>query len=279
MTPLLLIVGHLVKDITANGWEPGGGVLYAAAQAQRLGIDTAIVTACDDDIDPPSLLPGVRWHVVPLSHCIEFENRYDNGARQQHVKPVDRQIKLDDIPASFLDAPLVLLAPVFDDVDPALPAQLARNHRTVGLGAQGWLRRIGSDCTVHPGAIDRRPVWLVGDTVFLSSEDVVNAELAAGWQDTVSNVILTRGRDGYTFWQAGQRHDISTIPVLEKDPTGAGDVFAVAFLIRYYETADALEAARFAAVAAAFSVEGPGLESIASRETIEARLSSIRVTA
>ena len=46
MTPQLLIVGHIVKDINKAGWQAGGGALYAAAQAAKLDIEAAVVTAC-----------------------------------------------------------------------------------------------------------------------------------------------------------------------------------------------------------------------------------------
>jgi ATP-dependent Clp protease ATP-binding subunit ClpA len=61
---------------------------------------------------------------------------------------------------------------------------------------------------------------------------------------------------------------------IERDPTGAGDVFAAAFLIQLGETGDALEAARFAACVAAGSVEGRGASQIPTREETERRLAA-----
>jgi sugar/nucleoside kinase (ribokinase family) len=49
-------------------------------------------------------------------------------------------------------------------------------------------------------------------------------------------------------------------------------VFATAFLVRYHETEDAGESARFASAAAACCVEAPGSEGMAGREEIEARM-------
>jgi sugar/nucleoside kinase (ribokinase family) len=59
------------------------------------------------------------------------------------------------------------------------------------------------------------------------------------------------------------------------DLTGAGDVFASAFLVRLDETAqssgveDPWEAARFANAVASFSVEGQGISAIPSREQVD----------
>jgi sugar/nucleoside kinase (ribokinase family) len=54
-------------------------------------------------------------------------------------------------------------------------------------------------------------------------------------------------------------------------------VFAVAFLVRYHETRDLLDAARFASAAGALSVRGKGFESVAGRDEIEALLAQGQV--
>ncbi len=58
----------------------------------------------------------------------------------------------------------------------------------------------------------------------------------------------------------------------EVDATGAGDVFGAAFLLRYYETKDAVESAIFASCAASFVVEKEGVEGIPCREEVEKRM-------
>ena len=45
----------------------------------------------------------------------------------------------------------------------------------------------------------------------------------------------------------------------ERDPTGAGDVFATGYLVARLDGASHLEAAGFASAAAACSVEAPGV--------------------
>lgn len=271
MTPKLLVAGHIVKDVTADGWVAGGGALYAAAQASRLGVDTAVVTACAPEVSPERLVPGVVWHVRELAAAIQFENVYSQGARSQRVLSTGPALGLLDIPPAWRDCTLVLLTPVFHDVDPALPATLAKPGTLLGLGAQGWLRRLDGDRVVA-GALEASPPWLHGDAVFLSQEDVTDAEAAETWRRHVPVVVLTRGQTGNTIWDARGRHDLSPLPACAKDPTGAGDVFATAYLVRYDETHDVLASARFAAAAAAISVEGIGIEAIGDRAQIEARL-------
>jgi len=278
MTPDFLVVGHIVKDITSRGWRPGGGVYYAAAQAQRLGARVAAVTVCGSDVDPPAILPGVEWQVAAYERTTAFENRYVEGRRVQRLLATARPIMLDDIPEDWRSAPIVLLAPVFHDVDPHLPGQLARSGRLLGLGAQGWLRRRAGD-RVLPGRVDRHAPWLAGDAVFVSDEDVEDPEAVAAWARRLPIVVLTRAGRGCTLWTAGQRHDLPAFPADEVDPTGAGDVFAAAFLVEFKETRDALSAARFAGAAAALSVRAAGVDAVAGRDEIEALLRAQAVRA
>jgi sugar/nucleoside kinase (ribokinase family) len=61
-------------------------------------------------------------------------------------------------------------------------------------------------------------------------------------------------------------------PAGEVDATGAGDVFAAAYLVRLHETDDPLSAGLFASCAASISIEAPGLEGIPTRLQVEERL-------
>lgn len=269
MPPDLLLAGHVVKDIVAGGWRPGGCVTYAAAQGQRLGLRVAAVTSCAADVRPEDIVPGVEWRVVPSEATTTFENRYVAGRREQRVLARANSIRSQDIPEDWRPAPLVLLGPVYHDVEPGLAKELQSQDRIVGVAAQGWLRRLRDGQVVVEPAMPP-PGWLGGDTVFVSEEDVQDPENVGAWQARTPIVVLTRARRGCTVWDASGRHDLPAFETKEVDPTGAGDVFATAFLFRLRETGDSLEAARFGAAAAALAIRRPGLEGIAGREEIEA---------
>jgi hypothetical protein len=85
-------------------------------------------------------------------------------------------------------------------------------------------------------------------------------------------LVVTLGEDGAVVYCRGERTLVPAYDIVEVDSTGAGDVFAAAYLNRFFETRDALEAARFANCVASFSVEGVGPMSLPSREQIEQRL-------
>jgi sugar/nucleoside kinase (ribokinase family) len=61
-------------------------------------------------------------------------------------------------------------------------------------------------------------------------------------------------------------------PSDETDPTGAGDVFAAAFMLKLRELREPLEAARFANGVASFSVTGRSTDALPDLEQVQQRL-------
>ncbi len=265
--PQFLVLGHIVKDIVPGGWRVGGGVAYAARQAQQLGLRVAAVTRCEASLRPETHLPGIAWRVGESDRTTSFENRYTDAGREQRVPATAPPVRLADVPLEWRKAPIVLFAPVLGDVEESLPAAFASSS-LVGLGAQGWLRRC-EDGRVLPGRIVATPPWLHGDVALISEEDATNPEDAALWLSRVPTVVLTRAGRGCTVWAGGRRHDLPAPAARDVDPTGAGDVFAAAMLVALSETRDVVEAARFAAAAASLTVGGAGLASVAGRDAIE----------
>jgi sugar/nucleoside kinase (ribokinase family) len=270
MSPDVLVVGHIVKDITSDGWRLGGGAHYAAIQFRRLGMSVGVVTAYGPDIEHADV-PGVEWHALRSLESTIFENVYTDGRREQRVSGRAGSIGFDDLPPQWRDAPIVFLAPVLDEIDADLPAQIGGRETLVALGAQGWLRRV-MDGRVEPGDVESTPAWLDGQLVFVSEEDVTEPEAVAQWQDQVRLVILTRGRAGYTIWSGDGSISHAGPLAFEVDPTGAGDVFAAAFVYRYARGADAEEAGRFAHAAASLAVQAEGVEGIGDRAAVEAQM-------
>ena len=85
--------------------------------------------------------------------------------------------------------------------------------------------------------------------------------------------MVTEYREGSTLYTRRDHGRITQTkipprPAHEVDPTGAGDVFATAFVIRLQETGNPGEAARFANVTASFSVEQPGVHGVPTREHV-----------
>jgi sugar/nucleoside kinase (ribokinase family) len=269
--PDLVAVGHVVRDVQQEGWRLGGTVAFAAVQAQRLDLSSAIVTRHGPDIDLERELPGIDTISLPGGKSTVFQNVYRGSDRQQIVLQQAEGLSPNDIPETWGPPGTILFGPVCGEL--TIGQSLQFSGSLVGVSAQGWLRKVGPDMRVQRIPWTDHPFWLGGDIVFVSEEDLADhPEQVDRWARDVPLVAVTRAGRGARIFDQGDRRKIEGFPADERDPTGAGDVFAAAFLLRYHETRAVDEAARFASAAAACSVEGTGIDAIATRDRIEERM-------
>ncbi|MDP6454348.1 MAG: PfkB family carbohydrate kinase [SAR202 cluster bacterium] len=274
MPPDLLAIGHVTKDLIEDGHVVGGSATFAALTAQALGLSAAVVTSCADDVDPASAMPGIPLHIVPSPETTTFINAYQEGRRRQYLRGVGGKIRGEDIPVAWRDAPMVVLGPLTQELDESIVDSLTWG--AVVASIQGWLRRWDES-----GAVSRTS-WAgstllpqVSAAVFSDDDSPTDTEIA-GWTEHCSVLVHTHGGDGCRVHTEGAWSHVPAFPANEVDPTGAGDVFATAFLIRFRESNDPLDAAVYASCAASFCVEAVGVEGIPTREQIEARLRQSR---
>lgn len=279
-TPQFLVIGHAVQDLLSeedpSPWRLGGAAVYASSLSRKLGLRTAVLTSAGPEIDLAAAFPGVELANVPSDASTQFRNVYGRDRRRQFLPRRAAPITPADLPAEWRQAEIVLLGPVAGEVDAALACCFPGS--LLGIGAQGCLRAIAADSSIKvipPEAWDAEAVLRHADALFVSDEDIPAHASAAAleqWSGMAPTLAFTRGYNGADIIHRGERRHIDAFPAKAVDPTGAGDVFATGFLVRFQETGDAWEAARFAACAAAFAVEGEGTSSIPDRRQIEERL-------
>ena len=272
MIPDFLTVGHLAWDVTTSGRRLGGTAAYASVTALRMGLRPALLTSTGPDLDAASTLPGVSVHSVPAPASTVFRNRYHGGARTQRVTTTAGPLSARDVPQDFGASPLVLLGPLLGEVDEEL-AQTFPNA-TIVASLQGWLRQRSPDGSISPVSWDGADILPFVDAAVVSDEDLGDVAAVHGWAESTRVLIVTEGAAGARVLVEGREFRIAAFLAPEVDPTGAGDVFAAAYLIRYGETSDPVESARFAACAAAFCVEAEGTDGIPFRTQVEARIVS-----
>ncbi len=277
--PDFLVIGHAVQDLSpadATRWRLGGAAAYASILARDLGLRTAVLTSAGPEIDPATRFPGVQVVNVPSESSTQFRNVYGRDRRRQFIPRRASPIGPKHLPEAWRMAKIVLLGPVAGEVDPALAACFPES--LVGAGAQGWLREIAADSSVRPvppEEWDAGAVLEYADALFLSDEDIPPHAAPAAlqrWGEMVETLAFTRGYNGADVLHCGQWRHIDAFPADPVDPTGAGDIFATAFLASLHESGDPWEAARFAACAASFVVEGEGTNAIPDRDQINQRL-------
>jgi len=266
-------VGHVVEDLTPHGPRLGGTATFAALQAHRLGYTAGIVTrATAETLDNP-LLNDIELAGRDSDTTTTFENTYDDTGRHQRVNRRAEPITDEDVPPEWRNAKLVLLGPVCGEIQVA--EGLLHDNALLAVGAQGWLREVDAAGDVQRRPWSGAPFWRDADVLFVSDEDVAGIENPLDrWLEEVPKVVMTLARRGARIHTGGRWREIAAFPAEERDPTGAGDIFSAAYMVRFHETGDVGEAARFASAAAACAVEGEGPDAIAGREQIEERMAA-----
>ncbi len=271
MTPDFVAVGHVTLDETRAGRRPGGAALYAALTAHSLGWSAGLITSFGPDFPREIFPPALQVVSVPAGVTTTFRHEA-SPRRRLTLLGRATDLEVDHLPERWKSASVALLCPVANEVDPFLAT--AFTGGAVGVAVQGWMRKRGAGGAITPARWEDASLVLPHvQAVFLSREDVGEFEEEA--LDCFQRIplgIVTLGESGALLFVNGERYAMPPDSAQERDATGAGDVYATAFLIHYQREGDPWEAAAYAACAAACSVEAEGIAGIPDHPAVEARL-------
>jgi len=256
-----LVIGYVTKDLTPHGPVLGGTVSYAALTAAALGLNVGIVTSCSQDFNPDPL-SRIAKVVVPAADTTTFENIYTPAGRIQRIHHLAKPLNTGDIPTSWRNCQLVHLGPVANEV----PTDMAEffPEAVIGITPQGWMRGWDEFGNVYfKQWQDPQKIARIAGAVVLSIEDVQRDENEIQRLAELSRIlVVTEGSAGARIYWNGDVRKIRPPLVEEIDSTGAGDIFATSFFIRYSQTRDPWIAAEFATRIAAQSVTRKGMAGI-----------------
>jgi sugar/nucleoside kinase (ribokinase family) len=255
-----LLIGHVADDITPPTAVPGGTVVYAGRAAQALGYQTAVVTSAGPGYDWQRALGDIPVANKAAARTTTFLNVETSHGRRQTIHGLAQRLSADDVPAEWRRPSIVHLAPIANEVDPAV-ANLFSDS-LIGLTPQGWLRGWGDDGRVYPiawpAAADLLPL---AAAVILSQEDLPDPAVLDEFRRWARLVVVTAGAAGCTVYCRDESRHIAAPAVTAVNTIGAGDIFAAAFLIRLHQTAgNPWAAAEFANRIAARSVTQKDLD-------------------
>ena len=263
-----LIIGHIAYDLTPDGPRLGGTAAYATLTANKLGLRVGVVTSWGEELHlgPLDDIPIVN---MLAENSTTFENISSPGGRVQILHHQAHSLAFHHIPETWRDPAIIHLGPIAQEVEPALIRRFPNTMRCVT--PQGWLRTWDTDGNVTSCE------WPEATFVLENSDAcVVSIEDVAGDEDRIEEMIIpsrilavTEGAAGARVFWNGDVRRIHAPEVKEIDPTGAGDIFAAAFFVRFLKTRDPWEAARFANQLAAQSVTHRGLAGIPEPEQIQ----------
>ncbi|MEM7333158.1 MAG: PfkB family carbohydrate kinase [Chloroflexota bacterium] len=256
-----LVVGHVCRDLVTDGSSTvGGTVSYSGLLAHSLGYETAVLTSTAPDYDMNEALPGLNVHNVLAEHSTTFSNIYTNEGRTQIIHCVANHLGSENVPEDWFNPRILHLGPLVNRVDPYMADSFPNS--IIGMTPQGWMRRWQEDGRVYAKHWDLAEVILPKATaVIISQEDLLDDEMLVQFRKWSKLLVMTRGWGGCTIFQGDDMCHIPAPEVEEIEPTGAGDIFATAFLLQYLEAdGDACEAGRFANHVASQSVTQIGLD-------------------
>lgn len=269
-----LAIGHVAHDLTANGARLGGTVAYSALTARALGMKVGIVTAVGKET-PLGALDGIPVISIESPHSTTFENIYTEQGRVQYLCAQASRIGFDSVPPTWRAASIIHLGPIANEIDSSLPENFSPT--LLGVTPQGWMRGWDADGRVSRSEwLNSESVLQKANAVVISREDVNgDHELIEQMAHQTRMLAVTEGAEGCVLYWNGDRRRFRAPEVKEVDATGAGDVFATAFFIRWFRTRDPWEAARFATLVASHSVTRVGLEGIPAQAEIESFLMEV----
>src|SRR6266571_8499002 len=284
--PDFLTIGHVTRDILPDKtFSLGGTVTFAALTAYRLGLVAAITTCADAELlaDLPVRLPEIGLAVRTSSATTAFVNTYHEGFRTQYLRARADQLQLEDVPETWCKASIVLFGPLDQELSPALVRLFPRHPGSIFAATpQGWLRRWDEDGRVWPAPWTAAGEILpLLDVLILSHDDLLpfangnrtDADaILTRWSMQVPLLVATDSWHGATLFQHGVTERFPAYPAHEVDPTGAGDVFAAAFLVHYHRHSDPRKAVDFANCVASLSIEHVGIEGIPTMEMVRERI-------
>ena len=177
---------------------------------------------------------------------------------------------MEHIPEEWLATKIIHLGAVAKEINPETCVNFP--DAAVCISLQGWLREWDENGTIQPSPfpVIKNP-FPENTSAFLSIEDLGFDQSSLDYLCSLFPLlVLTKGKDGVEFYWKDKLKSISVNPREEVDPTGAGDIFAAAFMNYFVIEEKSIEkSVRLASALAAISVTRPGIEGIPSESEIQ----------
>jgi hypothetical protein len=270
-----LLLGHVTVDrLDEKRVVLGGTATYAALTARNMGARVGVHTSTSYEPGLIDTLGGVLVARIPAEYTSCFVNEYTAGKRRQTIESVAEKLTYEQILPEWRNPPVVHLGPLCQEIDASLVGRFPRS--LVGVTPQGWMRGWGEDGVVQAVEwAEAERVLARAHAVVISEDEVADASVIKQWATKARMLVVTlgeRGCDVYRQAEAEPFHSPAFKSGTEIDPTGAGDVFAAAFLWHLYKSGgDWRVAADWANCVASFVVERRGVNGVPKLAEVEKR--------
>src|SRR5947209_6515876 len=270
-----LLLGHITVDrLDDKKVAMGGTATYAALTARNMGARVGVHTSSAYEPGLIDILRGVLVARIPAEYTTCFVNEYTAGKRRQTIESVAEKLTYEQILPEWRNPPVVHLGPLCQEVDASLVNRFPRS--LIGATPQGWMREWDESGLVRAVEwADADRVLRKADVVVISEDDVADPSVIEDWAAKARMLVVTLGERGCDVYREGGAepfHSPAFKSATEVDPTGAGDVFAAAFLWHLHQQGgDWTTAADWANCVASFVVEKRGVTGVPKLADVEKR--------
>ena len=228
---MIALIGNLSRDLLpARQPHVGGGPYHGARALQRLRVPARIVARCATE-DRAALLPavialGTPVRYVPGTNTATFSFSYDGDVRTMAIDALGDVWSPSDLP-ELPSGGWAHIAPLARHEFPSETVAALAKRRRISFDGQGLVRVPSVGPLRLDDDFDRdllRHIWVL--KLAEEEADVLGDPAALG----VREVVVTHGSHGATVY-CGGRAEFVTARGLPGDPTGAGDAFAVAYVV------------------------------------------------
>ena len=243
----VLVIGSAAKDTIVQGAtsrrKMGGVVVYGGITFQRMGVSTSVVTnvALQDrgfrDLFARESIDGRLGH---SRRTTTFVEHVDGDERASSLEGVAAPISARQVSDALEGIDLVHLGPLHPrDLDDGVLDLLARRRVPVSLDLQGYVRQVEDGQISHRASPALTPALALASLVKAGREEADEVVRATGRtlrelvaQFGIEELVVTAGsRGGRVLCAAGDEVEYAAVPTIERDPTGAGDVFFATYLV------------------------------------------------
>lgn len=258
---------------------------YGAVAAARMGHEAIIISKLSSSFDKKYLkqldAEGITLIRQPAWQDTEYYITYDKAGNK------NVSIKSDAGPivaVQKMECDAALINSYVGNVSVEVLKTLKSPTNTLALDAQGFIKYKNPNNEISNVPWLEKENYLkyvdvlkmnAKELYFLTGKTTLNSasELLKLGPKVVTLTLAEQG--AYIFYEK----KFMKVPVYETkmvEKTGAGDVFATAFALRFKEKNDILDSAYFASSAASFTVEKKGIAGITNAKKVEKRYKTLR---
>lgn len=235
------VVGHTACDIVDGlSPRPGGVPLFAARALRGLGEPGLIVTRCareDQHLLGPLRATGIPvvWEPEPSTPIFHLRN--DGDRREVTIEALGTPWSLEDaqtwLGAALADAAWVHAGPLWRGDFPAATLRELGRGRRLSFDGQGLVRPGELGPVRHDNDLDLALLDVI-DVLHLSDDEAAALGLDLDERSLrtlgVPEIVVTLGSRGCVVYADEMAEFVPARPVVEADPTGAGDAFTTAYV-------------------------------------------------